>query len=179
MFLENWIILMERHKLLLSNSVRKSRNISLIKIDKVNDINEEMLFYLQTLADQYKISHKTEQLELMQDIAAEGVVKEVNDVIRKIIGKIMLDFDQLGLKEEGKDYIVFESLKNNENLIKLVESEMKYASSSMDINECIVKIVNELDKMTFLRRVICILHKIIRLVQVMKSGMKSQISQIN
>ncbi len=120
----------------------------------VDKINEQMLFYVQTLAEQAKIAQKDERAEQMEDdVPAVTMPKEYYDAKRKVMGRIMIDYPQLDLCEPGANYIVYDKLVANPQVLKLAQSELKYVKTSMDTATFVKEIVNSLDQMTFLRRV--------------------------
>ncbi len=137
-----------------------------------------MLFYLQALSEQERISQAHTKVgpsarhhEKMTDIAPL-MQKELQDAKRKIIGKIMMDYQQLGLVEPGSDSLTFDMIENNPNIRKLAEGELKYVKTPIDYHTFMKEVVNCLDQMMFLRRVVVLLGKRCKKFQSRVEGMK-------
>ena len=116
-----------------------------------------MLFYIQALTEQTRISKnliartKKTKNEKMIDVNIQQ--KGMQDVKRKIIGKVMLEYTQLQLLDPETNLMTFKSLLKNENIKKLIEGELKYAKTTVDYESFLKDIINSLDQMMFLRRV--------------------------
>ena len=81
------------------------------------------------------------------------IQRELHEIKRKILGRVLMDYQNLNLTDEGKDYIVYEHLLANSKLQKLIEHELQYSKTQVDIHDFIKDIINTLDQMTFFSRV--------------------------
>jgi len=125
-------------------------------LDRVPNINEQMLFYVQIFAEQEKIKKNYEKS--MQNIKKttqkdKNVIQEdLLDAKRRIIGKIMMDYKQIGLIDKETNMVKYEQFIQNPNIKKLVDGELKFMKKPIDHETFMKELVNSLDMMKFFKR---------------------------
>eukprot|EP00826_Nyctotherus_ovalis_P024949 TRINITY_DN1925_c0_g1_i5.p2 TRINITY_DN1925_c0_g1~~TRINITY_DN1925_c0_g1_i5.p2 ORF type:complete len:128 (-),score=42.99 TRINITY_DN1925_c0_g1_i5:314-697(-) len=122
----------------------------------MKSINDQMLFYARVLSDQKLITNRSALSEEsvsgnMNDVPTHFT--KVQDMMRVILGKIMMNYNQLGLVDPNTNCVSITSFLKNEQVRKLIDSEMKYINWPLSYDTFIKDLAKNLDQMMFFRRV--------------------------
>jgi len=115
-----------------------------------------MIFYAQVLSEQKVIakrnnpSNDTEN-EKMLDISIQQ--RDILDVKRRILGKIMINYNQFNLIDPDTNSVALSSFIKNKHIKDIVESELKYVKEDIKYEVFVKDLAKSLDQMTFFIRV--------------------------
>lgn len=136
--------------------IKQFCNFLLVTVDRMKSINDQMLFYARVLSDQKLIGNRG----TLNEESASGKMNDVpthfakvQDTMRVVLGKIMMNYNQLQLVDPDTNCVSIASFLKNEQVRKLIDSEMKYINWPLNYDAFVKDLAKNLDQMMFFRRV--------------------------